>query len=221
MTLKEKLEQYNKECSQYGARLIAVSKTHSAGTILEAYNLGQKTFGENRVQELDEKHEQLPKDIEWHIIGHLQKNKVKYIASYVTLIHSVDNFELLQEINKQALKNGRVVDCLLQVYIAKEDTKFGLDKDELMDIITNPKLQELNNIKIVGLMGMATFTENQDTVRSEFRTLKYLFEEVKKLGTKSNLSLVELSMGMSGDYKIALEEGSTLVRIGSSIFGNR
>jgi pyridoxal phosphate enzyme (YggS family) len=191
--------------------LVAVSKTKPIEDIQALYDLGQRDFGENYVQELAEKAENLPKDIRWHFIGHLQSNKVKYIAPFVHLIHGVDSFKLLEEVNKQAIKNDRIIDCLLQVYIAKEETKFGLDEKELADLLPN----ELSNARICGLMGMASFSDNMDTVRSEFKYLKTLFDKY----TLPTMKL--LSMGMSSDYHIAIEEGSNMVRIGSLLFGAR
>ena len=176
---------------------------------------------ENKVQELTRKHEELPKDIRWHMIGHLQRNKVKYIAPFVHLIHAVDSLRLLVEINKQAEKNERVINCLLQVYIAKEESKFGLDEKELEELLNSDQFAELNNIKVVGLMGMATNTDNEEVVRKEFKSLKALFEELKNKYNSDKNELKELSMGMTGDYKIALEEGSTMIRVGSAIFGSR
>jgi pyridoxal phosphate enzyme (YggS family) len=193
-----------------GCRLIAVSKTHPPGLIQEAYDAGQRIFGENKVQEMVSKYEVLPKDIQWHLIGHLQTNKVKYIAPWVSLIHSVDSPKLAEEIDKQGKKVGRVIPVLLQVYIAKEETKFGFDKTELLEFLKNKRL---SNISVEGLMGMATNTTNIDQVRSEFKGLHDLFVEVG--------NMKELSMGMSSDYKIAMEEGSTMVRIGTAIFGSR
>ncbi len=202
------------------ATLIAVSKTKPAADILELYNLGQRDLGENYVQELVEKQEQLPKDIRWHFIGHLQSNKVKYIAPFVYLIHGVDSFNLLKEINKQALKNNRIIDCLLQVYIAKEETKFGLDEKELHELIQLPELHELKNIRITGLMGMASFSTNMNLVSAEFKYLKNLFDKYVPL-LFANCPLPIVSMGMSADYKTALEAGSNMVRIGSLLFGER
>ena len=201
------------------ATLVAVSKTKPAEDILELYNLGQRDFGENYVQELVGKFEQLPKDIRWHYIGHLQSNKVKYIAPFVHLIHGVDSLSLLKEVNKQALKNNRIIDCLLQIYIAKEETKFGLDNYELDAILTSD-LSSLKNIRITGLMGMASFSNNMELVSCEFNYLKTLFEKYSKHKTP-NTKLQTLSMGMSADYKTALEEGSNMVRIGSLLFGSR
>ncbi|WP_282180050.1 YggS family pyridoxal phosphate-dependent enzyme [Maribacter stanieri] len=197
--------------------LVAVSKTKPMSLIQEAYDEGQRIFGENRVQEMTEKWQEMPKDIKWHMIGHLQRNKVKYMAEYVSFVHGVDSPRLLAEINKQAEKHNRVISCLLQVHIAEEDTKFGFNEEELLDLVANEEFKAFKNVKIVGLMGMATFTENMDQVRREFASLKSLFTKLKSNYTDFNT----LSMGMSGDYKIAIEEGSTMVRIGSSIFGSR
>lgn len=208
------------------AVLVAVSKTKPVADILELYDLGQRDFGENYVQELKDKYEQLPKDIRWHFIGHLQSNKVKYIAPFVHLIHGVDSLSLLKEINKQAAKNNRVIDCLLQVYIAKEETKFGLDENELHELLrithntSTSSVHELTSIRINGLMGMASFSDNMDLVRSEFRYLKSLFDKYSQSQT-SNFKPQTLSMGMSADYKIAIKEGSNMVRIGSLLFGSR
>jgi pyridoxal phosphate enzyme (YggS family) len=202
--------------------LVAVSKTKPVADLMEAYNAGQRIFGENKIQEMTEKWEQMPKDIEWHMIGHVQTNKVKFMAEYVSLIHGVDSLKLLQEINKQAKKHNRVIDCLLQIHIAEEETKFGLDKLELEEIlkqVQNDK-SEFENIKIVGLMGMATFTENQNQIEKEFNHLKAIFDKLNKLSI-INYQLSILSMGMSGDYQLAISCGSTMVRIGSSIFGTR
>jgi pyridoxal phosphate enzyme (YggS family) len=201
------------------ATLVAVSKTKPAEDILELYNIGQRDFGENYVQELVGKYEQLPKDIRWHYIGHLQSNKVKYIAPFVHLIHGVDSLSLLKEVNKQALKNNRIIDCLLQIYIAKEETKFGLDSHELDTILTS-NLSQLKNIRICGLMGMASFSNNMDLVRAEFNHLKSLFDKYTFL-LIAHCPLPVVSMGMSADYKIAIEEGSNMVRIGSLLFGER
>lgn len=200
--------------------LIAVTKTHPVEKLMEVYKAGHKIFGENKVQEMCEKAELLPKDIEWHLIGHLQSNKVKYIAPFVAMIHSVDSLKLLQEINKQAQKNGRVIPCLLQIYIAKEDTKFGLSFEEAKDLIASESFQQLQNIKILGLMGMASNTDDQTIVENEFRYLKSFFDELKK-DHSSNVDLSILSMGMSSDYLLAIKCGSTMIRVGSSIFGQR
>lgn len=216
MSIQENLKKINDTLSK-NITLVAVSKTKPVETIMEAYEAGHRVFGENKIQEMTQKWEALPKDIEWHMIGHVQRNKVKYMAEYVSLIHGVDSFKLLMEINKQAKKHNRVIPCLLQVHIAKEETKFGLDEEELEAIITSEAFGQLSNIKIIGLMGMATYTTDQVQVRSEFAYLKSIFEKLK--GKLPNIST--LSMGMSGDYTIALEEGSNMVRIGSSIFGAR
>ena len=200
--------------------LVAVSKTKPISDLMEAYEAGQRIFGENKIQEMAEKWEAMPKDIEWHMIGHVQTNKVKYMAPYVSLIHGVDSLKLLQEINKQAAKNNRVIDCLLQIYIAEEESKFGLDEEELNEILSSATFQEMKNIRIVGLMGMATFTDNQNQIKKEFTHLKSIFDNLKSTET-DNLQLNTISMGMSGDYKLAIDCGSTMVRIGSSIFGGR
>ena len=202
--------------------LVAVSKTKPVADLMEAYDAGQRIFGENKIQEMTEKWEVMPKDIEWHMIGHVQTNKVKYMAPFVSLIHGVDSLKLLQEINKQADKNNRVIDCLLQVYIAEEESKFGLDEQELDEILNEIQHNKENykNIRIVGLMGMATFTENQNQIEKEFKHLKTIFDKYKKLNTE-HCQLNTLSMGMSGDYQLAISCGSTMVRIGSSIFGSR
>ena len=200
--------------------LVAVSKTKPVSDLMEAYEAGQRIFGENKIQEMTEKWEQMPKDIQWHMIGHVQTNKVKFMAPFVSLIHGVDSLKLLQEINKQAKKNNRTIDCLLQIYIAEEETKFGLDEEEFTSLLTSNEFQELKNIQIVGLMGMATFTANKDQIKKEFLHLKSIFDTNKNL--KSEIcNLNTLSMGMSGDYQLAIECGSTMVRIGSSIFGGR
>jgi PLP dependent protein len=197
--------------------LVAVSKTKPIADLMEAYEAGQRIFGENKIQEMTQKWEALPKDIEWHMIGHVQTNKVKYMAEYVTLVHGVDSFKLLKEINKQAKKHHRTINCLLQVHIAEEETKFGLDKTELLELLNSDEFNALKNIKVIGLMGMATFTDNEVQVRKEFKALYALFKDAKTIVN----TLDTVSMGMSGDYKIAIEEGSTMVRIGSSIFGSR
>lgn len=200
--------------------LVAVSKTKPVSDLMQAYEAGQRIFGENKIQEMTDKWEQMPKDIQWHMIGHVQSNKVKFMAPFVSLIHGVDSLKLLQEINKQALKNNRIIDCLLQVYIAEEESKFGLDESELKELLTDVAFKELKNIRILGLMGMATFTEDQNQIKKEFTHLKSIFDSIKTNKT-SNCQLSTISMGMSGDYQLALECGSTMVRIGSSIFGGR
>ena len=197
--------------------LVAVSKTKPNADLEEAYAAGQRIFGENKIQEMTQKWETLPKDIQWHMIGNVQTNKVKYMAPYVSLIHGVDRYKLLKEINKQAAKSDRIIDCLLQMHIAQEDTKFGFNKEELEAVVTDLKTNPLPYIRIKGLMGMATFTDNQEQIRSEFKTLKQQFDWLQTQHPEAN----ELSMGMSGDYVLAIEEGSTMIRIGSKIFGSR
>lgn len=208
-----------KKLQDKNTALVAVSKTKPVEAIKELYDLGHRDFGENYVQELLEKQQQLPDDIRWHFIGHLQSNKLKYIAPFVYLIHGIDGFKLLKEANKQAIKNNRTIDVLLQVHIAQEETKFGLDEKELDEILHAPEPRQLENIRIKGLMGMASFSDNKALVRSEFQFLKRMFDKYQSAIPNSKFQI--LSMGMSGDYQIAIEEGSTLVRIGSLIFGER
>jgi len=219
MSIKDNLLQLKSQLPE-NVTLVAVSKTKPVADLMEAYNAGQRIFGENKIQEMTEKWEQMPKDIQWHMIGHVQTNKVKYMAEYVSLIHGVDSLKLLQEINKQAAKHNRVIDCLLQMYIAEEETKFGLDEKELEDILHFVQNDKFQNIKVVGLMGMATFTDNQTQIKKEFLNLKSTFDKINSLSIV-NYQLSIISMGMSGDYNLAIECGSTMVRIGSSIFGNR
>jgi pyridoxal phosphate enzyme (YggS family) len=202
-------------------RLIAVSKTKPIENIQEAYDAGQRVFGENKALEMRDKHEALPKDIEWHFIGHLQTNKIKYIIPYVSLIHSIDSLNLLKEVNKEATKKDRRVDCLLQFHIAQEETKFGLSYDEAVQLLTSAEYKQMENIRIVGVMGMATFTDNNNQVSAEFATLRDIFDRLKKEYFSTEESFCELSMGMSDDYPLAIEQGSTLVRVGSAIFGKR
>jgi PLP dependent protein len=202
-------------------KLVAVSKTKSEEEILEIYNAGHRLFGENKVQELLPKYEDLPKDIEWHLIGHLQSNKVKYIAPFVGMIHSVDSLKLLKTINKEALKNNRTIKCLLQFHIAEEETKFGLDIEEAAEILSSEEFKELKNIEICGVMGMATFTDDLEKVRREFKNLKYVFGLLKKAFFADQSNFSEISMGMSDDYQVAVKEGSTIIRVGSAIFGSR
>lgn len=221
MVIKNNISQLWTELQGTGCRLIAVSKTQPVSLIQEAYAAGQRIFGENKAQEMAAKQQQLPADIEWHMIGHLQTNKVKYIAPFVALIHSVDSLKLLDEINKQGLKQNRKIKCLLQVYIAREETKFGLDEAELLDLLNTNLAASHPAVEIVGLMGMATFTQNQDQIREEFEYLKKLFDTLQHRELPANVRMTELSMGMSADYKIALSCGSTLVRIGTAIFGER
>jgi pyridoxal phosphate enzyme (YggS family) len=221
MSITDNINSLKTEMDTANVKLVAISKTKPASDIQEAYDAGQRIFGENQVQELVEKQEQLPKDIEWHLVGHLQTNKVKYIAPFISLIQSVDSLKLLQEINKQALKNNRVIDCLLQVYIADEETKFGLGFDEVIELLRSPEYADLHNIRIRGLMGIATNTESEKQIKDEFYELNTFFDGIKLSFFRKEDSFDELSMGMSSDYKIAIEEGSTMVRLGSTIFGQR
>ncbi len=220
MSVSKNIISFKKELPA-NVRLVAVSKTKPVSVLFEAYQAGQLIFGENKVQELCDKYEQLPKDIEWHFIGHLQRNKVKFIAPFVTLIHGVDSLRLLEKINEEAQKNNRLIDCLLQVHIAKEDTKFGFDETELIDLLNDSDYHKLENIRICGLMGMATYTDDNDLISREFKSLADLFNKVKSDCFFDKSHFTELSMGMSGDYQIAVEQGATLVRIGSSLFGTR
>ena len=219
MSIKENLLKIQSSLPS-NVTLVAVSKTKPIADLMEAYDAGQRIFGENKIQEMSEKQEHMPKDIQWHMIGHVQTNKVKFMAEYVSLIHGVDSLKLAQEINNQAKKHNRIIDCLLQIHIAEEETKFGLNEKELNEILHYLQHDKLENIKIVGLMGMATFTDNQNQIKKEFLHLKSIFDKHKQLKTL-NLKLETLSMGMSSDYKLAIECGSTMVRIGSSIFGGR
>jgi len=220
MSIKTNIETIRKHIPE-GVRLVCVSKFNPNDSILEAYDTGERIFGESKVQELCGKYETLAQDIIWHFIGHLQTNKIKYIVPFVSLIHGVDSYKLLVEINKQAAKVGKIVNCLLQVHIASEETKFGFSDEELLDTLTSGDWKELKNIRICGLMGMATFTDNQTQIRSEFHHLKTLFDKIKAEFFAGENSFSELSMGMSDDYRTAIEEGSTLVRVGSMIFGAR
>ena len=201
--------------------LIAVSKTKPVTDIQEAYDAGQRIFGENKALEMRDKHQELPKDIQWHFIGHLQTNKIKYIAPFVSLIHSIDSISLLEAVNKEAAKNNRVIDCLLQFHIAKEETKFGLDIEEAEEMLKSDSYKNLNNINIIGVMGMATFTDDVNQIRNEFKSLKNIFNILKERYFQDKDSFKEISMGMSDDYPIAIEEGATMVRVGSKIFGAR
>ena len=202
-------------------KLVAVSKTKPNEDILKAYNTGHKIFGENKVQDLVKKYEELPKDIQWHFIGHLQTNKVKYIAPFVSLIHGIDSLKLLRKINNEALKNKRTIKCLLQMHIADETSKFGLNYDETKDLLKSDDFRELKNIEIIGLMGMATYTNDNNQIKEEFNYLTACFKKIKKSYFENNPKFKEISMGMSGDYEIAIEAGSTMIRVGSIIFGER
>lgn len=216
------LEKIQKELLKTKTTLVAVSKTKPTSSIQAMYDKGQRIFGENRVQELAEKYEKLPKDIQWHAIGHLQRNKVKFIAPFVSMIHSVDSSRLLEEINKRAMENKRVINCLLQFHIAEEASKFGWQSvEEVLEFLNSPSFTKMNNIQIQGVMGMATFTNDTEQVRSEFKRLKAYFEDLKISYFADNHEFKEISMGMSGDYQLAIEEGSTMVRIGSLLFGKR
>lgn len=220
MSVQENLDSLAKNIPS-GCTLVAVSKTHPPEKIQEAYDWGQRAFGENRAQELASKHEALPGDIQWHMIGHLQTNKIKYIAPFVSLIHSVDSPKLLEEINRQALKINRVIPCLLQVHIAEEETKFGFSPADIVEFVRSDIWNRLGNIKVDGLMGMATLTEDREQIRREFRSIKTLFDQLKSGNLPPSVRMQELSIGMSGDYTIALEEGSTMIRVGTAIFGHR
>lgn len=222
MNIAQNIQNIMSSLTGTSAQLVAVTKTKPIEDLQAAYEANCKIFGENKVQEMVQKWEVLPKDINWHLIGHLQSNKVKYMAPFVSMIHSIDSLKLLQEVDKQASKNERVIDCLLQIYIAQEETKFGLSPEEAIEILESEVFKSMKNIRIVGVMGMATNIDNQEQIRLEFRSLKTFFETLhSKYSATNNLQLKEISMGMSGDYLIAAEEGSTLVRVGSAIFGNR
>ncbi|MGB5272994.1 MAG: YggS family pyridoxal phosphate-dependent enzyme [Flavobacteriaceae bacterium] len=216
MSIKENLEKIKAELPE-SVTLVAVSKTKAVSDLMQAYNAGQRIFGENKIQEMTQKWQSMPQDVQWHMIGHVQRNKVKYMAEYVSLIHGVDSLKLLAEIDKQAKKHSRVINCLLQIHIAEEETKFGFDEKELFEMVHTSEFELLKNIKVLGVMGMATFTEDKKQIRKEFKKLKAIFDALKA----QLPDLQELSMGMSGDFMIALEEGSTMIRIGSSIFGER
>ena len=220
MSIAENIDQINSNLNA-NIQLVAVSKTKPAELLMEAYRHGQRAFGENKVQEMVGKYEELPKDIEWHFIGHLQTNKVKYIAPFVHLIHGVDSYKLLKSIDSEAKKIGRVIHCLLQFHIAEEETKFGLSMDEAAEMLNSDEYKLLKNVQISGVMGMATYTDNEDQIRKEFACLKMYFDRLKTDFFSGNSDFKEISMGMSGDYLLAIEEGSTMVRIGSTIFGER
>jgi pyridoxal phosphate enzyme (YggS family) len=221
MSIADNIRNLKNETGSINVTLIAVSKTKPAQEVMEAYNAGQRLFGENMVQELVEKHEKLPKDIQWHLIGHLQSNKVKYIAPFISMIESVDSLKLLKEIDKYAEKNNRVIDCLLQIYIADEETKFGLGHDEAIELLRSDEFNALKHVRIRGLMGIATNTENPKQVKEEFYELKTFFDGIRQTYFRKDTAFDTLSMGMSSDYKIAIEQGSNMVRLGSTIFGQR
>ncbi len=220
MSIQSNIQELRKHIPS-DVKLVCVSKFHPAETVMEAYDAGERIFGESRVQELVQKQPELPADIQWHFIGHLQTNKIKFIVPFVKLIHGVDSWKVLNEINKQAEKAAKKTACLLQVHIADEETKFGFSEEELIDLISGNELQNLHNVQIAGLMGMATFTRYENQVRKEFRSLKILFDKIKSEYFSNDEAFCELSMGMSQDYQIAIEEGSTMIRIGTSIFGER
>jgi len=219
MSIKQNLEHIKQSLPQH-VTLVAVSKTKPVSDLMEAYNAGQRIFGENKIQEMVEKHQEMPKDIKWHMIGHVQRNKVKYMAEFVDLIHGVDSLKLLKEINKQAKKYDRVIRCLLQIKIAEEDSKFGMSASDAKSLLQSEAFKDFNNVTISGVMGMATFTDNETQIKQEFSRLKSTFEDLKDIKT-SNCNLQTISMGMSGDYPLAIECGSTMIRVGSSIFGER
>jgi PLP dependent protein len=221
MSIADNIKSLKNETDSINVTLIAVSKTKSTDEIMEAYDAGQRLFGENMVQELVDKYEQLPKDIEWHLIGHLQSNKVKYIAPFISMIQSVDSLKLLQEIDKHAQKHSRVIDCLLQVHIADEETKFGLDFEEIIELLRSEEYATLKHISIRGLMGIATNTDNVKQIKEEFYELRTFFDGIKLSYFRKNDDFDTLSMGMSADYKIAIERGSNMVRLGSTVFGQR
>jgi pyridoxal phosphate enzyme (YggS family) len=221
MSIADNIIKYKQEIENGSVKLVAVSKNHPVDAIMEAYNAGQRVFGENLVQEMVDKQAQLPSDINWHLIGHLQTNKVKYIAPFVNLIESVDSIKLLVEINKQAEKSERTIDCLLQIYIADEETKFGLGYDEAIELLRSGEYAQLTNVRIIGLMGIATNTKVEKQLSDEFQELKVLFDGIKLAYFRKDDYFNEISMGMSSDYKLAIEQGSTMVRIGSGIFGKR
>ncbi|MDB9961703.1 YggS family pyridoxal phosphate-dependent enzyme [Oceanihabitans sp.] len=219
MSISQNLKQIQSELPEH-VTLVAVSKTKPNSDIMQAYDVGQRIFGENKIQDMVEKHEQLPKDIKWHMIGHVQRNKIKYMAPFVNLIHGVENFKVLKEVNKQAAKHDRIIDCLLQIKIASEDSKFGMMASEASEIIGSEEFSELKNVMITGVMGMATFTDDQEQIKAEFSHLKSTFDHLKEVQT-GNCNMQTISMGMSGDFKIAIDAGSTMIRVGSRIFGTR
>ncbi len=216
MTISENLKKINSELPD-DVTLVAVSKTKPISDLMEAYNAGQRVFGENKIQEMESKWQEMPKDIQWHMIGHVQRNKVKYMAPFVSLIHAVDSLKLLNEINKEAEKNERTINCLLQIKIAEEESKFGMHEADAAKLLTSEEFKKFQNVKVVGLMGMATFTDNEEQISSEFQKLKKIYDQFRI----QNSQFRALSMGMSGDYKIAIANGSNMVRVGSAIFGER
>jgi len=219
MSIKQNLNTIKQSLPEH-VTLVAVSKTKPVSDLIEAYNAGQRIFGENKIQEMVDKYQEMPKDIKWHMIGHVQRNKVKYMAEFVDLIHGVDSIKLVKEINKQAKKHDRVINCLLQIKIAEEDSKFGMSTNDSKSLLQSEDFKSFNNVNISGVMGMATFTDNETQIKEEFKRLKSTFEDLKNIKT-SNCNLQTISMGMSGDYPLAIECGSTMIRVGSSIFGER
>lgn len=219
MSIKQNLNTIKQSLPEH-VTLVAVSKTKPVSDLIEAYNAGQRIFGENKIQEMVDKYQEMPKDIKWHMIGHVQRNKVKYMAEFVDLIHGVDRIKLVKEINKQAKKHDRVINCLLQIKIAEEDSKFGMSTNDAKSLLQSEDFKSFNNVNISGVMGMATFTDNETQIKEEFKRLKSTFEDLKNIKT-SNCNLQTISMGMSGDYPLAIECGSTMIRVGSSIFGER
>lgn len=220
MNISENLKKFNKELPD-DVTLVAVSKTKPVSDLMEAYHAGHRVFGENKIQEMEAKWQEMPKDVQWHMIGHIQRNKVKYMAPFVSLIHAVDSLKLLNEINKEAEKNNRTINCLLQIKIAEEDSKFGMDEADAASLLASEEFKKLQNIKIVGLMGMATFTEDEKQISEEFQKLKKIYDQFRIQSRDFGTEFTILSMGMSGDYKIAIENGSNMVRVGSAIFGDR
>ncbi|CAM3425634.1 YggS family pyridoxal phosphate-dependent enzyme [Aequorivita lipolytica] len=221
MTISENLKNFKNELPD-NVTLVAVSKTKPVSDLMEAYNAGQRVFGENKIQEMESKWQEMPKDIEWHMIGHVQRNKVKYMAPFVNLIHAVDSFKLLKEIDKEAEKNERTIACLLQIKIAEEDSKFGMDEADAASLLSSEEFKKLQNVEVIGLMGMATFTDDEKQVSEEFQKLKKIYDKFRiQAGQFSGSEFKVLSMGMSGDYKLAIENGSNMIRVGSAIFGER
>lgn len=220
MTIAENLKNFKSELPE-NVTLVAVSKTKPVSDLMEAYNAGQRVFGENKIQEMEAKWQEMPKDVKWHMIGHVQRNKVKYMAPFVSLIHAVDSLKLLKEINKEAKKNERVIECLLQIKIAEEDSKFGMNEADAASLLTSEEFKKFQNVKIIGLMGMATFTDDKKQISEEFQKLKKIYDQFRIQSRNFGTEFKILSMGMSGDYKIAIANGSNMIRVGSAIFGER
>ena len=220
MTIAENLKNFKSELPE-NVTLVAVSKTKPVSDLMEAYNAGQRVFGENKIQEMEAKWQDMPKDVKWHMIGHVQRNKVKYMAPFVSLIHAVDSLKLLKEINKEAKKNERIIECLLQIKIAEEDSKFGMNEADAASLLTSEEFKKFQNVKIIGLMGMATFTDDEKQISEEFQKLKKIYDQFRIQSRNFGTEFKILSMGMSGDYKIAIANGSNMIRVGSAIFGER